>query len=134
MSGDRIRYSLLKAHDENRLVTCKFPGGGNLSISLEKHMVEQSMRSWKDEIPPAERQRTLSSVMRAIKRVTKRLKKDIATQRERDELAADIALWLGHELMFSDGERHLVKGVARSELTRPDLYAGQPPSKHEFGS
>lgn len=113
-----IRQALIKAHGEKRLITCRIPDGGDIMITLESHMVDQAMAAWK-AMPEPERDRTIGSVRRAIKRTIKRLKKDRATQSERDALAADIALWLGHELLFSDGERHLIKGPDPSDLMKP---------------
>lgn len=115
MSEARIRGQLVKAHDEGQLVSCRIPGGGNISIALERHMVDQAMAAWKG-IPPADRERTFASVSRAIKRGVKRMKQKRARPAEMDALAADIALWLGHELVFADGEKHLIKGASRTML------------------
>jgi len=48
-------------------------------------------------------------VQKALKRGTARVEKRTATQQESDNLAADAALWLAHELLYGNGERNLVK-------------------------
>ena len=115
--NDTIREALMKAHNEKRLISCKVPGGGDMAIALEKHMVDQALKDWRD-IPEIARASTLGSVRRTIKRAVKRMKQGRATDREMDELAADVALWLAHDLLFADGERHLIKGPSKEDLLR----------------
>lgn len=110
-----IREALAKAHDEKRLISCRFPGGGDFCIALERHMVDDSIREWL-KMTPKERGAAMLSIRRQIKRGVKRFKQGRATGKETNALASDIALWLGHELLFSDGQRHLIKGPRREDL------------------
>ena len=117
MSEERIREELLKAHDEKRLVSCRIPYGGDITITLEKHLVDQSMDGWRNK-PALVRKIAMKSILRTIKRTVKRIKQGEASEEEMDELAADIALWLGHELVFTDGEKYLIKGPSRDALQK----------------
>ena len=117
-SEQDIRDALVQAHNDGRLVTCRVPYGGDLAIALERHMVDQAMTEWNGKPEPARRS-AMVSVLKEIKRVVKRMKQQKATGADMDGLAADVALWLGHELMFADGERHLIKGPELGELKNP---------------
>lgn len=68
------------------------------------------MASWRINPDEGSREGAMASIRAAIKRTVKRMKQKRATGKEMDDLAADIALWLGHELVFADGEKHLIKG------------------------
>lgn len=114
---DDIRAKLVQALDEKRLIACRFPGGGDMTIALERHMVDQAIEAWRTRYTtPGERRKALDSVRGAIKRTAKRMKQNRACGNEIDAMAADIALWLGHELLFADGERYLIKGPSREDL------------------
>lgn len=117
MSDERIREEILKAHDERRLVSCRIPYGGDITITFEKHLVDQAMDGWRNKSAP-DRKSAMKSILRTIKRTVKRIKQGEASEEEMDELAADIALWLGHELVFADGEKHLIKGPSRDSLQK----------------
>ena len=113
-----IAEKLIKAHDEKRLVSCKIPYGGDLVIALERHMVDHAIDEWR-RTREGVRHFSMLSVLKTIKHTVKRMKRGRATGKEMDELAADVALWIGHELLFSDGEKHLVKGPTREDLLKP---------------
>jgi hypothetical protein len=113
-----FRELMLKAYDEKRLITCRYPYGGNDdAIGLEKHMVDQAMEAWRDT-PAPERKIVMASVLRNVKRTVKRFKQRKASSQEMDNMAADVALWLAHELLFNDGEKHLTKGPDREAFAK----------------
>lgn len=112
---EQAQAKLIAAHKEGKLITCRFPYGSDMLISLERHMVEQGFASWKN-IPEPDHGRVLSSINRSIKHVVKRMRKGKATGPEMDAMAADISLWLAHRLMFADGEKYLQKGPSREDL------------------
>jgi hypothetical protein len=117
-----IREALAKAHDEKRLVSCRVPNGGGIAMALEQHIVEDAINSWRSSgDDESARKALLSSISRSIERVVERVKQGKATDGEMDDLAADVALWLGHELLYADGERHLVKGPSRENLRNPKV-------------
>ncbi len=118
MSEAEIREQLLHAHDEDRLVSVAIPHGDGLVIALERHMVEDAFKQWRG-MGRARRASAFASVCRAVKAGVTRVKRNRATADDMDALAADLALWIGHELAYSDGEKHLAKGPDRNSLLAP---------------
>ena len=118
MSQVEIRDKLLRAYDENRLVSVRIPSGDGLVIALERHMVEDAFAQW-EGMGIARRASAFASVCRAVKAGVKRVKRNRASADDMDALAADLALWIGHELLYSDGEKHLAKGPDRNSLLAP---------------
>lgn len=100
----------LFAHGQ--MVTVKWPGSGELIVGLQRHMIDDAMAEW-EKLSADDRGRRMRSVQKAIKRATKRVKNGKATQHDTEELAADIALFIGHELVHADGERWLVKSPTK---------------------
>ena len=47
MSEAEIRDKLLRAHDENRLISVRIPSGDGLIFALERHMIEDAFFQWK---------------------------------------------------------------------------------------
>jgi len=97
-------------------ITCKWPGSGDMIITLERRMIDDAFVQWKlrDE---AGRERAMASIRKAIKRANKHIERGTMTQRKANDMASDIALFLGHELMFADGEKWLVKTPDASAFT-----------------
>lgn len=116
-SEAEIRDALNRAYDEGRLISCRFPGSGTIAISMERHMVDESVKYWSGK-DHGQHDFVLGSVLKAIKATTKRLKKRKATPAEMDALASDIAIWLGHAMLYGDGEKYLVKGPSPKELNK----------------
>lgn len=113
------KQAVLKAHDEGRLVHCTWPGADSLAISLERHMVDDAMTEWR-RLDADDRWQRMQSIRKEIKRITKRMKQKRASPKEMDGFAADIALFIGHELLYADGERYLIKGPTRQEIESYD--------------
>jgi len=113
MSNNHANF--LKAFDEGRVVSFTWPGSGDLQIGLERHMIDDAMQRWA-AMDAGDRASAMASVRRAMKRTTKRLKQNRAKPAEMDALAADIALFVGHELIYADGEKWMVKNPPRSNL------------------
>ena len=111
------REKLIAAHKDDKLVSVKWPGSGDMAISLERHMIDNAMTEW-CKLETLDRLTRMQSVRRSIKRTTKRLKKNRATQTEVDDLAADIALFIGHELAYGDGEKYLIKGPGLDDFKK----------------
>lgn len=101
--------------DAGQIVTVSWPGSGDIRISLQRHMIDDAMAAW-SKLEVGDRAQRMGSVRAAIKRATKRMKQQRAASREIDELAADVALFVGHELMFGDGEKWLSKNPTRDEI------------------
>jgi hypothetical protein len=99
------------------LAACRLPYGGDIGISLDKCMVDQAMDCWRNTTAP-DRKIAMRSILRELKRTIKRFKQRKASSKEMDDLAADMALWLGHELLYADGEKQLVKGLSRDDLNK----------------
>jgi hypothetical protein len=110
--------ALLQAESEKRLVSCRIPRAGDLCISFERHMVEQAMHCWKDMTPRARRIGN-ASVRLSIKRGVRRMRAGAhkIPQKDMDALASDVALWLAHEILFADGEKHLIKNPSKETLS-----------------
>lgn len=103
-----MESKLEKLMAEGELVSCKWPGCGPLTITIQRSMLEEAMNEWLT-ISLESRLRTLQSVRSAIDRATRRVQSGKAKNKDMDHLAADIALFIGHELVYSDGEKWLVK-------------------------
>lgn len=105
---EQQKEKIRKAFAEDRLITCLIPNSGNLILMIERHTVEQAMDEWTKR-DAVSRRKSMESVRKSIKRVLKRVKTGKASQKEANDMAADVALWLGHELVFANGEQYLVK-------------------------
>lgn len=103
-----IRAALVKASEDGRLTTFKLPSSRGLCLTIERHTIDEGMDAWL-ALPGPERKSAFWSVQKALKRGIERIEKRTASQAESDGLAADAALWLAHELLYGDGERHLMK-------------------------
>lgn len=103
--------------DAGQMVTVKWPGSGDMFISLQRHMIDDAMVVW-GELAAADRMQRMGSIRKALKRATKRIKQGRASAREHDEFAADVALFVGHELVYADGERWLSKGPTSADVLR----------------
>ena len=110
------KAELLKAHDDKTLVSFSLPGWGGDVISITPDMYQQGVDVWKS-MHPAKRQQIMQSVRRSVKRLYRRVHSGRAAREEVDAFAADAALWLTHDILFADGERHLVKGLDRETLS-----------------
>jgi hypothetical protein len=117
-SAASTRHKLITAQAEGRLVTCKIPGGGDLSIAFERHQLEQALEAWR-AMDDAERGPMIRSVRNAIARTLKRIKRNKASQKEFDAFASDMQLWLGWEMLYADGEKHIIEGPTEEDLSKP---------------
>lgn len=106
--------AMLRAGDG---VTCTWPGSGDMMITLERRMVDDAIAQWTLRDDEAGRERAMTSIRKAIKRANKHIERGTMTQKGANDMASDIALFLGHELMFSDGEKWLVKTPDASAFT-----------------
>lgn len=100
--------AFLKARDDGRLVSFKLPNSGGLALSVERHMLEQAMDYWHTEQNGDTRQHVIQSVREHLKAAIKRMKRGKMSDKEYDDLASDACLWLGFEMVYADGEKHLV--------------------------
>ncbi|MGE3712228.1 MAG: hypothetical protein AB7G35_21485 [Hyphomicrobiaceae bacterium] len=114
---DEIKAKLVQAARDGKLISFTYPYAGKHAISVDRHMIDDAMRAWMD-LREDDRDGVYASVIRNIKSVGKRMKKKIATPQQMDGLAADCALWLAHQLLFADGERHLIKGPSADDLLK----------------
>jgi len=101
--------------DGGEMVTVRWPGSGELEISIERHMIDDAISEW-EKLGRAARRQNFSSVKREMKRVTRLMEQGSAHPQELSGLVADIALFIGHELVHSDGERWLVKGPTGDDI------------------
>ncbi len=106
--------AMLRAGDG---VTCTWPGSGDMMITLERRMVDDAIAQWALRDDEAGREPAMASIRQAIKRANKHIERGTMTQRKANDMASDIALFLGHELMFADGEKWLVKTPDASAFT-----------------
>lgn len=113
---DALKMKLVASLAQGNVVSFRLPFPGGYSLCVERHMIEEAMDHWSTDHDAARRKRAMTSIERAMKRVYKRLRKNTATGKEMDELAADSALWLGHQLLFSDGERYLIANPKAEQL------------------
>lgn len=96
-------------------VTCKWPGSGDMVITLERRMINDAIAQWqlRDE---AGREGAMDSIRSALKRANKRIARNKLSQQEANDLASDIALFIAHELVYADGEQWLAKNPEPSIL------------------
>lgn len=104
---DAVVEKLVSAAADGTLTTFRVPGGGGMCLTVDAAMVQQARKAWGD-IEPARRASTFDSIKRSIKSGLKRHRRGTLTQQQCDEFASDCALWFVHQLMFGDGERHIV--------------------------
>ena len=109
------RETVARLIDTGEMVTVRWPESGDLRVSLQRHMIDDAMVLW-PTLEPSDRNRRMGSVRKAIKRTTKKIKQGRATGKDSDDLAADVALFVGHELVYADGERWLVKGPTSADI------------------
>lgn len=114
MSEAATKEKLIDAYANGRMVQFTFPGGRDLVFGIERHSLDIAMTLW-SVMNDDDRSQRMRSVLREIKRGTKRVKNGRATQRQADEFAADLTLWLAHELLYSNGEKWLVKGLTAAD-------------------
>lgn len=112
MTRDATIEALHKAATDGTLTTFRLPGS-DLFLSLDATMMRQALAAW-DDIPAQRRVNTLASVRRAMKSALKKAKRGRLDQAATDAFASDAALWLAHELRFSDGERHIIESPPAS--------------------
>jgi hypothetical protein len=88
---------------------------GDLHLAIERHVIDNAIIAWQT-MPVDQHKKALWSIKKTLNRIIERVQKRTATQQESDNLAADAALWLAHELLYADGERHLRKNPSTATL------------------
>lgn len=106
---------IIDAYENGKMVNCRWPGSGQSMLGIERKQIDEAMTIW-SAMPEHVRDQRMASVRREMKRGSKRLHRGTASQAEVDNFAADVALWLAHELVFGDGERWLVKGPSANDV------------------
>jgi hypothetical protein len=109
-----IVEALIEANSKDKVVSMSLPNS-DFVIAFERHMLDESMARW-SVMNEADRNYTMSNVRAALKRGVKKLKKNTAKPKDMDNLAADCALFLAHELMYGDGEKYLTRVPTDAEF------------------
>lgn len=107
---DAVLEQLIAVANAGTLTTFRVPSGdGTFCLSIDATMMRQAQNGWRG-IAPVVRASVLRNVKRAIKSGLKRHRRGTLTQEQCNAFAFDCALWFVHELMFADGEKHVVNG------------------------
>jgi hypothetical protein len=107
--------AILDAYQKGVMVNCHWPGCDGIRLGITRNQIDGAMALWTAMDAPARAQR-MASIAKEMKRGTKRVKTGRASQAQANNLAADVALWLAHELVFGNGERWLIKGPSVTEV------------------
>lgn len=109
------KQAILDAYQNGTMVNCRWPGSGDMMLGITRNQIDGAMALWA-AMDADMRARRMESVRREMKRGTKRVKSGRATQSQANNLAADVALWLSHEMVYGNGERWLIKGPTVKEV------------------
>jgi hypothetical protein len=114
MKERAVVNQILSEFDEGTLVYFR-PPNADATMACSRSMLDSTMLSF-SSMGRSARRGIMRSVARCLAESGPLMETGKATQKQADDFAADCAIWLAHELMFSDGQKHLVKAPNRNAM------------------
>ena len=114
---EQIIEELSSAQSAKEVYSVRVPYDSGAVMTFDKTMMDLAMKSW-DGVPERDRERLLHSIKKHIRKDVKRISAGQAPQRSADEFASEVALWFAHEVLFADGEKHMIATPDINEMVR----------------